>query len=425
MVVRNLHAIFGTFFFLVACSGKESGQFAPPEFLKAEVEVTGASATFTCQLSSDRVEECGVLLDEKVIAGTMDGNAFTAMADGLEIGKEHIWSAFAKAGESEIRSEEKTFEVPDGAIPIPDPAFKAYLAERYDINHDGEISLKEAETIWRIDFCSNALGVKSIEGIAYMPNLEEIHCTGDWLDSFDLGAYSFYYRSRHYRWDTCIGPIGTLESLDVSRNSKLRVLNVSNNSALGDLQGSLDLSQNPALEEVNLNMTYLVMPDVSHLEGQLISLLFSHLRGTFPDVTRMPLLRKLEISFEQTGRKTAVDISQCPLLEELLISGSGTSLSDLHLNHMLRRLDITCCDFAEMDISMLPLLEEFNASMNFFRSLDVSANPALRKLYLSPMNDDKLETLYIAPGQVIPGVTENRSELYIPGYTQIIEKSVE
>ena len=417
--------IIGILSILVACSGRDSGQFAPPEFLKAEVEVTGASATFTCQLSSDRVEECGVLLDEKVIAGTMDGNAFTAVADGLEIGKEHVWRAFAKAGESVIHSEEKTFEVPDGAIPIPDQAFKAYLTERYDINHDGEISLKEAETIWRIDFCSNAMGVKSIEGIAYMPNLEEIHCTGDWLESFDLSAYSFYYRSRHYSWDTCIGPIGTLESLDVSRNSNLRVLNVSNNSALGDLQGSLDLSHNPNLEEVNLNMTYLVMPDVSHLEGRLAALLFSRLRGTFPDVTRMPLLRKLEISFEQTGRKTAVDISKCPLLEELLISGSGTSLSDLHLNHMLRRLDITCCDFAEMDISMLPLLEEFNASMNFFRSLDVSANPALRKLYLSPMNDDLLETLYIAPGQVIPGVTENRSTAYIPEKTRIIEKSVE
>ena len=409
---------------LSACTAVPKGLGAP-EFVSAQVEVKGASAVFTCELTSDRVEQCGILLDGSVLEGVLDGNSFSAAAGGLEIDRTHVWSAFARAGGSEIRSEEEAFDVPDGAIPIPDPAFKAYLTQRYDINRDGEISLKEAEIIWRIDFCTNALGVKSIEGIAYMPNLEEIHCVGDWLDSFDLGTYPYYYRSRHYTWDNCIGPIGTLESLDISGNPKLRILEVWDNSALGDLQGTLDISHNPLLEQINICFTNLAVPDVSSLAGQLTHVGFSHLRGALPDARTMPSLKYLDISFEQTGRHVAVDVSRCPDLEELLVSGTVSSLSDLSMNPKLTELAVTCCDFREIDLSTLPHLKHFNGSMNFFKSVDVSANSELKELYLSPMNDDVLEVLYIAPGQQIPGVTVDRSSVYIPDRTVIVEKSVE
>ena len=411
--------------FFSACTGKEGGRFRAPEFVSAQVEVKGASATFTCMLSSDRVEECGILLDENVIEGVLEGSSFTAMANGLEIGKEHIWSAFARAGGSEIRSEKKTFEVPDGAIPIPDPAFKAWLAERYDINRDGEISLKEAQTIWRINLCTDELGVKSVKGIEYMPELIELTCWGNWVGNFDLSGHPYYYRSKSYRWDNCIGPIGTLESLDISGNPKLQVLQIWNNSALGDLQGSLDLSYNPLLERVNLNMTYLSIPDVSPLCSQLTELRLSHLRGAIPDFTTMPRLKVVDMDFEQTGRREPMDFSHCPDLEKLTVSYTAISLSDLSLNPKLNELIITCCDFSSIDLSGLPGLRLLHGESNYFRTLDVSSNPMLKELILSPMNDDVLETLYIAPGQVIPGVTEDRSSKYIPEYTQIVEKSVE
>ena len=412
---------------LVSCQ-KNVKDFSAPEIVSADATVVGSIVTFSVTFTDNRIEECGVLIkgeeQDKLIKATLINNGFELTVTGLTVDVAYTWNAYAKAGGQEIRSAEQSLTVPDGAIPIPDPAFKAWLTQRYDMNHDGELSLKEAQIIWRIDFCSNQVGVKSVSGIEYMPNLEELRCWGEWCGDFNLDRYPYYYLSKHYHWDEVFGPVGTLESLDISRNPKLRVLDVSNNSALGDLQGILDISNNPALEALNLNMTYMVMPDVSALEGQLTEVLFSHLRGPFPNFSRMPGLKKLEIAFEQTGRKTAIDVSQCPLLEELLIGGSGTSLSNLQLNPELQILDITCCDFHEINLSMLPHLRYFSGKMNFLKNLDVSANPELWELNLSPMNDDVLETLYIAPGQVIPGVTEGRSSMYIPDYTQIKEKSV-
>ena len=410
---------------IAACTNKEAERFAAPEFLSAEVEVDGAKALFSCRMSDDRFESCGVILDGKTVEGTATGMQFTAQVGGLEIGKTYTWSAFAKAGGSEIRSEEKTLEVVDGAIPIPDPAFKAYLTERYDLNRDGDISLQEARNIWRIDLCTNHLGVKSVKGIEYMPELIELTCWGEWVDSFDLSGYPYYYRSKSYRWDNCIGPIGTLESLDVSGNPKLQILQIWDNSALGDLQGSLDLSHNPELERINLNMTGLSIPDVSPLCSQLTELRLSHLRGPIPDFTTMPQLRIVDMDFEQTGRKAAMDFSHCPDLEKLIVGATASSLSDLSLNPKLKELIITCCDFSAIDLSGLPELRVFHGESNFFRTLDVSANPMLEELFLSPMNDDVLETLYIAPGQQIPGVTVNRSPERIPEKTVIVEKSLE
>ena len=425
MVKRKLLAIVGILALLTACSGKESGQFAAPEFLRADVAVKGAEATFVCELSGNRVEQCGIVLEDRPIEGKMQGQAFTVTAGGLKTGRTYTWSAFAKAGGSEITTPVQEFTAPDGNVPIPDPAFKTYLTEHYDWNHDGGLSPQEAGLIRRIDFHSNQLGVKTLQGIEFMPNLEEIWCWGNWCNDYNLEKFPFYYLSKRYHFGDCFGPVGTLESLDVSNNPKLRILIVNNNSALGDLQGSLNLSNNPHLEEVDLGMTSLSVPDFSACESSLVRLKITHLWGSFPDFSRMPRLKELEISYEQSGRRVPVDISQCPLLEKLNVAGTASELSDLRFNPELKVLDISYCDFSEIDISQLPHLRSFNGRMSLLKCLDVSANTELQELLLSPMHFDALETLYIAPGQVIPGVTVDRSEAFIPAYTQIVEKSVE
>ena len=425
MAMFKNRAIIVALALFTACSGKESVQFMAPAFLKADVSVKGAEATFVCELSGNRVEQCGIVLEDRLIEGKMEGQAFTVTAGGLETGRTYTWSAFAKAGGSEITTPVQEFTAPDGNVPIPDPAFKTYLTEHYDWNHDGELSPQEAGLIRRIDFHSNQLGVKTLRGIEFMPNLEEIWCWGNWCDDYNLEKFPFYYLSKRYHFDDCFGPVGTLESLDVSNNPKLRILIVLHNSALGDLQGSLNLSNNPHLEEVDLGMTSLSVPDFSACESSLVRLKIAHLWGSFPDFSRMPRLKELEISYVLSGRGVPIDISQCPLLEELNVAGAASELSDLRFNPELKVLDISYCDFSEIDISRLPHLRSFKARMSSLKCLDVSANTELQELLLSPMHYDALETLYIAPGQVIPGVTVDRSEAFIPAYTQIVEKSVE
>lgn len=81
----------GILLFLTACSGKESGKFAAPEFLKADVAVKGAEATFVCELSGNRVEQCGIVLEDRPNEGKMEGQAFTVTAGGLETGRTYTW----------------------------------------------------------------------------------------------------------------------------------------------------------------------------------------------------------------------------------------------------------------------------------------------------------------------------------------------
>ena len=71
-------------------------------------------------------------------------------------------------------------------------------------------------------------------------------------------------------------------------------------------------------------------------------------------------------------------------------------------------------------------LTDLRCYYNQLTSLDVSNNTALEYLDCSPMNDSQghnlLGALYIASGQSIPNVTENRSTNYIPAETQIVVK---
>lgn len=409
----------------VSCRETEN-EFRAPEITKVEAVVEGTTATLRCTLSNERIDRCGFRLSdgekESELEAALSGSSFEATIQGLQVDRTYSFVAFASAGESEICSQPQTFSAPDGAIPIPDPAFKNYLLKEYDADGDGEISLSEARLIWRISFCTNELNVKSLSGIEYMPNLDEINCPGEFLYGLDLGGREYYYLSKKYNRDVNLGPIGTLESLDVSHNPELRVLRVRDNAALGEYQRVLDLSKNLKLERIELGFTALQMPDVSHLPG-LLEMRFSNLWGPFPDLKPLTQLRVLDLCYEQTGRRMDVDVSHCPYLEELFVGGIARTLSDLSFNPELRTLMDIGNGFTERDLSILPKLTGYYGHRNRYRTLDVSGNPDLTYLNVSPMDNDMLETLYIAPGQKIPGVTENRSEEFIPNNTKIVEKS--
>ena len=410
---------------LVSCREAENG-FRAPEITKAEAVIEGTTATLRCILSNERIDRCGFRLSdgekESELEAALSGSSFEATIQGLQVDRTYSFVAFASAGESEICSQPQTFSAPDGAIPIPDPAFKNYLLGEYDTDGDGEISLSEARFIWRISFCTNELNVKSLSGIEYMPGLDEINCPGEFLNGLDLGGREHYYLSKKYDRSVDLGPIGTLEFLDVTHNPELRVLKVQDNAALGENQRVLDLSKNLKLESINLGFTALQMPDVSHLPD-LLEMRFSNIWGPFPDLKPFTQLRALDLCYEKTGRRMDVDVSHCPYLEELYVGGIARTLSDLSCNPELRTLMDIGNGFTERDLSILPKLTSYHGHNNRYRTLDVSGNPDLTYLNVSPMDNDMLETLYIAPGQKIPGVTENRSEEFIPNNTKIVEKS--
>ena len=269
-----------------------------------------------------------------------------------------------------------------GTVIIPDQAFKAWLVSRFDVDLDGEISYMEAADIHEIDFWSNQLGVTSLRGIEHMPELEVLRCPGEWVSTVVLNK-EHYYLSKHYHWDECVGPVGTLRQVDVSKNPKLRVLDMSNNSGIGETgSGTLDLSHNPLLAELILPMCYIKYPDVSRCPAlRVINL--SHGRGDMPDFSGFSELMFLDVCHDNSGRLQPVDVSGCPYLEEINVDASASSLSDLRNNPKLKVLKISWCADIHPDLSAVPLLEEYEGMSLGLHSLDLSGLKNLKSLSVS------------------------------------------
>ena len=269
-----------------------------------------------------------------------------------------------------------------GTVIIPDPAFKAWLLDRYDNDGDGEISMTEAEEIREIDVWSDELNIISLKGIEFMPNLEVLRCPGTWIGTTVLSR-EHYYLSKHYHWDECVGPIGTLKHVNVTHNPKLRVLDLGNNSAIGENgTGTLDLTNNHELEELYLSMCWIKYPDISSCP-LLERISFSHGHGEMPDFSNLPNLRWLDVSHDQRGRLQPIDVSGSPHLEELNVDAAASSLSDLKNNPKLKVLKVSWCADVDPDLSAVPLLEEYERISCNLHSLDLSGLGNLKSLAVS------------------------------------------
>ncbi len=469
-VVRSFTDILIGMSLLVSCvHGTGSEAFRSPEILSAEAELSWKAATLHCSLSDGRVERCGFIFEDAEEAWTtlpaqLRERTFAVPVDGLEPGRSYRYLAWAEAGDCRISSDTLSFTareaLPEDPIDVEDPVFKDWLLAHHDRNGDGEISFAEAKMVRSVSIApTNRYNLQSLQGIEYMPNLEVIDCWGDWYDVGEKTSpiNSPYYFVGPYRdsWETIWGPIGTLRSLDVRQNPKLRVLAIQNNSALGVVQDTLDISANPLLETLWVGMTWLQYPKLpGHAALRKVNL--SHIRGEYPDLRGLPALRELTIDFRQDdleGEFMDVDVSGCPQLEYLSLSEVAGSLSDLRFNPHLKYLHLAYTGIRKLDVTSLAELEDLDCSNMGLQSLDLSCNPALLTLYCNSnlirvldlshnlrlgsvpgsglwcpdmrfgTDWDVLETVYVAPGQVIPFVTENRSDEHIPPSASIVVKT--
>ena len=420
---------------LVACSSRESAQFAPPRFVSAESEKTGRNAvTLHCTLSDNRVETCGFLygsdgvLDRRLEC-ELSGLSFEASVSGISDGVDYSWCAFATAGGLEIRSDVGTFRSSGtDPVPIEDPAFLSYLLSDWDYDSDGVFSYSDADHVKFIRISStNDINLQSLKGLEYMPNLEEIDCPGEWCtaDRSTPPPFEHYY-SGPYKFDFW-GPVGTLKYVDVTHNPKLKRLNLGNNSALGIELGTIDLSNNTELRELWIGMTWMEYPDISN-NVALVDVGMSHLRGALPSLSALSSVRGLFIEFPQdkSAERVALDVSNMPDLEVLYVHNRIGSISELSANRKLKELYIGWNGLESLDVSFNRSLEVLVCENNKLESIDVSGLTKLRLLDCSPMDDaagnNMLQTVYVSHGQTIPGVTEDRSSDFIPSGTMLKEK---
>lgn len=76
--------------------------------------------------------------------------------------------------------------VADVTTKMDDPKFIEYCLTYFDTDNNGQLSMKEAEQVTRIDFTDMGLNLTSLSGIEYFTNLEWLDCENNSLTELDL-----------------------------------------------------------------------------------------------------------------------------------------------------------------------------------------------------------------------------------------------
>ena len=244
---------------------------------------------------------------------------------------------------------------------FPDPVFRAYVFDNFDVDKDGKISEEEALNVKTIDVSDR--GIKSLTGLEYFPKLRELYC-GD----------------------------NQLTSLDVTKNPELSYLCCEDNQLT-----SLDVTNNPEL-------SYLYCED-----NELTSL----------DVTKNPKLSALHCYFNQL---ISLDVSNNPELSALHCSSNQLTSLDVTNNPKLNVLSCDSNQLTSLDVTKNPKLEWLYCEDNQLTSLDVSKTGLGNSTNAYPLDCSSmssLQTLTLKRGWRIEGINVKRSTDHIPSQTTI------
>ena len=168
-----------------------------------------------------------------------------------------------------------TFTRENARLNVPDPAFRAYLLEKADMDNDGILTLQDAQA-WNESSSEKSFDVRnknitSLKGIEHFTALTELDCSNNQLTTLDLDKNTALVRL------DC--GINQLTKLDLSKNTALAqlycsgngltTLNVSKNTVLAGLHcednqlTTLDLSNCTALTYLDCSRNQLTKLDLS------------------------------------------------------------------------------------------------------------------------------------------------------------------
>ena len=222
---------------------------------------------------------------------------------------------------------------------FPDPVFRQYIIDAgFDFNGDGILSSAEISEVRKIE-CERK-DLRSLKGIEYFTELEELLCSNNQLTSLDVKKNTALTALECWNND--------ILSLDVSHNTELTRLDCSANAL-----DTLDVSQNRKLTWLNCccsnKQRELILGDIDTLE--------------FLDC--------------QANRLTRLDVSK---------------------NTKLKVLECGRNDLTSLDISRNIALTEVECERNQLRALDVSRNPQLERLWC---HENKITELDLSGCQIL------------------------
>ena len=283
-------------------------------------------------------------------------------------------------------------DIPINASYFPDDGFRQAVTA-YDTDGNGYLSEYERTHVRNIH-CER-MNVYSIQGIEYFPDINGLWCLGNHISSWDLSGNpnltgiwcsendftTLDFSGLHeLEWVYCFNC--QLTSINFSDNPKLAYVECNSNPNLG----SLDVSNNPLLENLYCSSCGLTSLDVSN--NPLLCELDCYKNNlTSLNLSNNPNLKRLDVwDNENLGN---VDISNLSGLEMYNCARTGITSLDMSANPQLQLLIAGYnSELRSINVTNNPRLADLRLDCDYqLTSLDLSGNPQLYNLYAFGMRD--------------------------------------
>ncbi len=296
------------------------------------------------------------------VGGSVSGNILTVNADAQFV----TYTYMAQSGYPIEFTLDLTGRMPDTMLALnaenfPDPSFRQFLSDDYDLDKDGYLNYMELAGVTQIGIRITGTNSCSFEGIQHFFNLEQLNIGGSPVYSLDLSGNPKLSEVSIY--NTYISEI------DLSHNPLIDYF------ACWDCPISqIDFSNNP-----NLRTVYVSGTDISQLDLSAQT----KLQDLYAD--EMPNLKKLDLQ-----GCSALQLLDChDSAVETLILGNHPNLWYLHAgNNAVRTLNLGGC----------PALENLFVSFNQIERLDLSG---CQNLQYCDVNNNRLTSLNLPEGLVL------------------------
>ena len=223
-------------------------------------------------------------------------------------------------------------------VTFADPNFKAFILSAYDVNGDGELQKTEALDILNLNLSTS---YTSLIGIEHFPNLISLKTPS------------------------------SLSYLDVSKNTKLEILDFSNCEF-----EAIDLSKNIALKELTCKGCSLTKIDLSN-NSELTKLNCSGSNSlTLLNVTG---LEKLKTIICGSCKISTLKTDGCTALTSLYCNNNALSTLDISSHTALSTLDCRGNNLSTLNLSANTDLTTLDCSYNSLSKLNLSSNSKLIK----------------------------------------------
>ncbi len=237
---------------------------------------------------------------------------------------------------------------PDGMVAFEDDTFMDWMLSYYDANGDGYLSTEEALAVKQIyvgfdESIEGSVPVKSLKGIEYCKNLEELECDFNAITSLDLSGLSkLTYVDCSYN---------LLKEVKLTGCTSLAQYYGNVNESLG----ALDFNDCPNIQMIQAYKNALKTFNVSDFQ-----------KLVYVDVSQNAIM--------------SLEVKGCPVLKVLNCGSNGLETLDLEDLPLLMTLGCYRNNLSAIDLSGLPELEFLECYDNSILALDLSANTKIATL---------------------------------------------